>query len=83
MVDELNLPYSNKCMIGCRYDGKNKPIMEELAGRLGVDVLGFVGYDQEIASLNLAGKGLDAISDDNAALDAVKEMVKKILSEPA
>lgn len=83
MVDELNLPYSNKCMIGCRYDEKNKPIMEELAGRLGVDVLGFVGYDQEIASLNLAGKGLDAISDDNAALDAVKEMVKKILSEPA
>ena len=48
-----------------------------------MDVLGFVGYDQEIASLNLAGKGLDAISDDNAALDAVKEMVKKILSEPA
>ena len=57
--------------------------MEELAGHLGVDVLGFVDYDQEIASLNLAGKGLDAISDDNAALDAVKEMVKKILSEPA
>lgn len=83
MVDELNLPYSNKYMVGCRYDEPNKPIMQELAGRLGVDVLGFVGYEREIASLNLAGKGLDAISEDNEALAAVKEMVKRILSEPA
>lgn len=83
MVDELKLPYSNKYMIGCRYDEENKPILGELAERIDTQMLGFVGYDGEIASLNLSGKGLENISDDNKALAAVKEMVKKILSDPA
>lgn len=83
IVTEISLPYSYKYMVGCRYDDANKPILENTAQKLGVEVLGFVGYDSEIASLNLSGKGLDGISADNPALQTVKEMVRKILSEPA
>ena len=83
IVSEINLPYSNKYMIGCRYDDANKPILENFAESIDVEVLGYVGYDKEVASLNLSGKGLDGIAADNAALEAVKEMVKKILSTPA
>lgn len=82
MVDELNLPYSNKYLVGCRYDEPNKPILKDVADRLNVDVLGFVDYDNEIAGLNLSGKGLDSISGSNAAFEAAKEMVRRVLSEP-
>ena len=38
MVEELKLPYAYQYAIGCRYDDENKIKLEELAGRLGIDV---------------------------------------------
>lgn len=81
IVDELALPYASRYVVGCRYDEANKPRLEKLAGRLGLDTLGYVDYDREIAALNLAGESLDGLSADNPALESAKRMVKRILCE--
>ena len=81
IVDELALPYASRYVVGCRYDEANKPLLEKLAERLGLDTLGYVDYDREIASLNLAGESLDGLSADNPALESAKRMVKRILCE--
>ena len=81
IVDELALPYASRYVVGCRYDEANKPLLEKLAGRLGLDTLGYVDYDREIAALNLAGESLDGLSADNPALESAKRMVKRILCE--
>lgn len=81
IVDELALPYASRYVVGCRYDEENKPLLEKLAGRLGLDTLGYVDYDREIAALNLAGESLDGLSADNPALESAKRMVKRILCE--
>ena len=81
IVDELALPYASRYVVGCRYDEANKPLLEKLAGRLGLDMLGYVDYDREIAALNLAGESLDGLSADNPALESAKRMVKRILCE--
>jgi len=81
MVDELRLPYAYQYAIGCRYDDENKCRLEQLAERLGIEVLGFVDYDKQIAGLNLAGESISNLSGESPVLESVKRMVTKIMTE--
>lgn len=80
LVDELSLPYDNQYLIGCRYDPESQPRFSEMAEEVGFEVLGMVNYDSEIAERNLMGEDLLSLSEDNASLKIVKNMLAKILA---
>lgn len=81
MVSELGLPYAYEYAIGCRYDDANKDKLEQLANRLGIEVLGYVDYDSQIAGLNLAGESIGKLDASSPVFESVKKMVQKIMRE--
>jgi CO dehydrogenase maturation factor len=80
MIEELGLPYTHQYLVGCRYSEDQKALFTSFAEETGFEVLGLIPNNQEIADLNLIGKNLLSLKDENSALNIVKEMVKKVLS---
>lgn len=62
----------------------NQEILQEAAGRIGLEIFGFIPQDETIAYHDLVGKPLVDLPGDTPGLRAVREIVEtRILADPA
>ncbi len=81
LVDDLALPYERQYLIGSRFDKTREPLLADFAGEIGLEVLGIIPYDKEIAAKNLLGEGLLNLSPDSPSARAVQDIMKKLVPE--
>lgn len=79
LIDELALPYQRQYLIGCRFSDDQDNLFRELGTQTGIPVAGIIPYDAEIAEKNLKGENLMTLAPDNPCLQAVREILSRIL----
>ncbi len=55
----------------------NETLLNESAGKIGLEVFGFIPHDEHIAAYDLVGKPITKLPADSAALAAVRGLVEK------
>ena len=53
-------------------------MLEEIAQEIGVEFLGIITLDDEIAQFNLEGRSLFDLADDSPPVEAIRSMAKKM-----
>ena len=81
LVRELSLPYERIYLVGSRFPLEAEDLFYRLAGETGIEALGIIPYDPEVAARNLSGEDLLSLDDGNAALQAAEVMLRKLLKE--
>jgi len=75
---EVGLKFKKMYLVGNKFMPEMRPILEKTGEELGIEVLGIIPPDNQIAQFNLEGKSLFDLPDDNVAAKAVQQMAKKM-----
>lgn len=75
---EVGLKFKKIYLVGNKFMPEMQPILEKTGEELGIEVLGIIPPNDQIAQFNLEGKSLFNLPDDNAAAKAVQQMAKKM-----
>ena len=75
---EVGLKFKKMYLVGNKFMPEMQPILEKTGEELGIEVLGIIPPDNQIAQFNLEGKSLFDLPDDNVAAKAVQQMAKKM-----
>jgi CO dehydrogenase maturation factor len=83
LVQELSLPYDHLYLVGCRFPRNMEETFFQMARQTGIEALGIIPDDSEVASRNLSGQDLISIDSENPAFKAADEMLRKLLQPNA
>lgn len=78
LVSQLGLPYGRECLIGCGYRLEQMEAFEALAREMGIENLGILPFDEEIADKNLLGEPLLSLSKANPLREKIGNMARRI-----
>ncbi|RQD80987.1 ATP-binding protein [Methanosalsum natronophilum] len=78
LVDELETKVSNVYVIANKVNESNKETLEKTAKELGLELIGTVPQDEEIAERDLTGSPLFEISDNSAAFNEMKKIAARL-----
>ncbi len=81
LIEELALPYERQFLMGCRFDQNQKALFNGLAEEVGLEVLGMIAYDAEIATKNLLGEDLLSLTPDNPSIKTVQGILKQLVPD--
>lgn len=81
LVRELALPYEHLYLAGCRFSREEEALFYEMARDTGIDTLGVIPYDREVACRNLAGRDLLSLPLENPAVQAAEGMLRTLLDD--
>jgi CO dehydrogenase maturation factor len=82
LVEELALPYERLFLLGSRFPQEDESLFFDMALKAGIEPLGIIPYDREIAKRNLSGCDLLSLESGNSAV-AAAEKILQILLGPA
>lgn len=83
LVNELALPYDGLYLLGCRFPKEDEELFFRMSRDTGIDALGIIPYDREVANRNLSGMELLSLDTANPAMEAAEEIMKRLLkAEP-
>ena len=80
LVRELSLPYERMYLVGSRFPAEAESLFYTLSRETGIETLGMIPYDADVAARNLSGDALLSLDDGNPALQAAKSMMKKLFA---
>jgi CO dehydrogenase maturation factor len=78
LSNEVGLTFKQMYLVGNKFTPEMENILETTAEEIGVDLLGVIPPDDDIARFNLEGRSLFELADDNPAVHAVQKMAKKM-----
>ncbi len=79
LVEELSLPYERLYLAGCRFPPDEEVLFQRLAEETGIEPLGMIPYDAQVASRNLAGLDQLSLPADNPAFRAAELMLQTLM----
>ena len=79
----MSLPYDRLYLVGCRFLRNMEETFFQMARQTGIEALGIIPDDSEVASRNLYGQDLISIDSENPAFKAADEMLRKLLQPNA
>jgi len=79
LVRELSLPYERIGLVGSRFPREAEDLFPTLAAEVGIEPLGMIPPDGEVAARNLAGKDLLSLDSGNPALKAAEDLVARLV----
>ena len=82
LIDELSLPYGHQYLVGCCFAPEQDDIFQNLSARAGLEALGLIPFDPEIAEKNLAGESLLTLPLDNSALKTAEKLMASLVDGP-
>jgi CO dehydrogenase maturation factor len=84
MADRLALRIDKKYLVINNLDRTDEQRLRSLVAKTGMELLGIIQRDEQVPELSWQGQSLMELPGDSSALQAVRELLKKILSaEPA
>ncbi|MDI9619499.1 MAG: AAA family ATPase [Candidatus Nezhaarchaeota archaeon] len=78
LAEEVHINFKRVFLLGNRFPADKEAILNSYAKEIGVEPLGIVPYDDNVARFNLEGIPLLKLPDNSPALIAIKGFVKKI-----
>ena len=80
LVRELSLPYDRIYVVGSRFPRESEDIFLRLAREAGIEPLGVIPADGDVAARNLAGFDLLSMDPDNTALQAAESLLERLIA---
>lgn len=80
LVRELSLPYERIYLVGSRFPREGEDLFERMAREAGIEPLGVIPADAEVASRNLSGEDLLSLDPSNQALQAAENLLGKLVA---
>jgi len=77
LANELDVKFKDIYVVANKVNEENEQIVEEYAKELGLNLIGKLPYNKEIAEYDLKGKPLFDLPDDNGVYKRVEEIVDK------
>ncbi len=78
LAGEVHIQFKRIFLVGNRFPLDKEDLLHKYAEEIGVEPLGIIPYDENIAHFNLEGIPLLKLPSDSPALLAVKDLVKKM-----
>jgi len=78
LAGEVHINFKRIFLVGNRFPPDKEELLKSHAEQIGVEALGIIPYDENVARYNLEGIPLLKLPSDSPALQAVKGMVKKM-----
>jgi CO dehydrogenase maturation factor len=78
LVDELKLEIGKRVFIINRVWGNKVEELKNLAGQIGVNVVGLIPHDENVLRLDLKGKSIFHLPDESKAIKAVYSMLDSV-----
>ncbi|MHC1601090.1 MAG: ATP-binding protein [Candidatus Nezhaarchaeales archaeon] len=78
LAGEVHIQFKKIFLVGNRFPPDKEDLLCKYAEEIGVEPLGIIPYDENVARFNLEGISLLKLPSDSPALLAVKDIVKKI-----
>ena len=79
LSSELDISFGDVKVIANKVTPEIRPILDELAARNNLKLIGYIPYDPEIARFDAIGKPIIELPEDSPASIAVTESCQKIL----
>ncbi|HDM35886.1 MAG TPA: ATP-binding protein [Candidatus Syntrophoarchaeum butanivorans] len=79
LANELNIRVKQIYVVANKVrDEKDREKLKNMAEEMGLELIGFIPFDEELAELDLDGKPLTQLKDSSPAFKAVKEIVERL-----
>ncbi len=80
LVRELSLPYDRIYAVGSRFPRESEDLFFRLAREAGIEPLGVIPADDDVAARNLAGEDLLSLDPGNPALRAAESLFERLVA---
>ena len=75
---EVGIAFKRTYLVGNKFTPEMNDLLEETAQEMGVEFLGIIPLDEELAQYNLEGRSLFDLADESPPVEAVRMMAKKM-----
>ena len=78
LADELRVSFGRIMVLVNKVTDQTRPIMEKHAAEAGLDLIGFLPYDPQVAENDVLGKPIWELADDAPVMQAAKAVFAKL-----